>query len=122
MRVAFGYLKRVIVTLGLGETRAYPHTYLTLTFQSYLQIVLGLLLNEKKNSDKRIEAKFAIRKNIQHWLPYDFFEYLDDCGNATVLNYYAHRKYKSFDWFDTMETGIDGKNIYKAMQWKKIDY
>ena len=77
------------------------------------------LLNEKKDSDKRKEAKLAIRKFIQRlypWLPNDYFENLDICENAIVLNYYAHRKFGSFDWFVTMETGIHGKNIYKAMQ------
>jgi hypothetical protein len=77
------------------------------------------LLNEKRDSDERKEAKLAIRGYIQRlcsWLPDNFFENLDVCENAMVLNYYAHRKFGSFDWFVTMETSIDGKNIYKAMQ------
>jgi hypothetical protein len=95
---------------------------LTGTTEDYHQVAHFIpqsLLNEKRDSDERKEAKLAIRGYIQRlcpWLPNNFFENLDVCENAVVLNYYAHRMFGAFDWFVTMETAIDGKTFYKAMQ------
>ena len=77
------------------------------------------LLNDKKDSDEKVTSKTSIRAFILAlcpWLPLDFFENLDVCENAILLNMIAHRHFGAFEWFVTMETGIDGKNIYKAMQ------
>ena len=77
------------------------------------------LLDAKKDSEERKNAKREIRAFILRlcpWLPADFFENLDVCENAVFLNSTAHSHFGAFNWFVTMETGVDGKIIYKAMQ------
>jgi hypothetical protein len=77
------------------------------------------LLDNKSDSEERKIAKRDIRGYILRlcpWLPLDFFQNLDVCENGILLNYEAHRLFGSFDWYVTMETSIDGKNIYKAME------
>jgi hypothetical protein len=77
------------------------------------------LLEDKKDSKERIIAKRDIRGFILRlcpWLPSNFFENLDVCENGLLLNYEAHRLFGAFYWFVTMETDIDGKITYKAMQ------
>jgi hypothetical protein len=77
------------------------------------------LLDVKQDSQERKDAKRAIRTFILRicpWLPPDFFENLDVCENSIFLNSTAHSHFGAFNWFVTMETGIDGKTIYRALQ------
>jgi hypothetical protein len=77
------------------------------------------LLDCKGDSLEKFQKKSSIRSFIRRlcpWLPNDFFDIIDVCENAIVLNYYAHRKQEGFEWFVVMETGADGNTIYKAMQ------
>ena len=77
------------------------------------------LLDDKKDSQNRKNAKINVRTFILAlcpWLPLDFFENLDVCENALFLNTTAHSHFGAFNWFVTMETGIDGSTIYRAMQ------
>ena len=56
------------------------------------------------------------------WLPYNFFETLDVCENAMLLEpTLAHPSFGSFEWFVVMETDADGNTIYKAMQVEEND-
>ena len=96
-------------------------TSLTKTKRSFqvAHFIPHSLLDEKKDSDERKTAKRGIRGFILRlcpWLPPDFFENLDVCENGILLSSDAHNIFGAFDWFVTMETGIDGKTIYKAMQ------
>ena len=50
------------------------------------------------------------------WLPRDFFENLDVCENTILLNKGAHHFFGAFEWFVTMDTGIDGNITFRAMQ------
>jgi hypothetical protein len=64
------------------------------------------LLDDRKDSEDRLVAKRKIRGFISRlcpWLPTDFFENLDVCENAILLNMIAHRYFGAFDWFVTME-------------------
>ena len=77
------------------------------------------LLNDRKDSDDKIQSKTSTRTFVLAlcpWLPSNFFENLDVCENAILLNFEAHRLFGAFEWFVIMETGIDGKTVYRAMQ------
>jgi HNH endonuclease len=77
------------------------------------------LLNERKDSSNTNERKILARSFILQlcpWLANDFFENIDVCENAMLLNSNAHICFGAFEWFVTMETGPDGNTIYRAME------
>ena len=55
-------------------------------------------------------------KRICPWIGDDFFDKLDSCENAILLNIIAHQAQGAFKWFIVMEPGDDGDTVYKAMQ------
>ena len=77
------------------------------------------LQDEKKDSDDTKERKRLVRGFILRlcpWLSNGFFENIDICENALLINSIGHISFGAFEWFVTMETGIDGNTIYRAME------
>ncbi|KAJ3268736.1 hypothetical protein HDV01_002340, partial [Terramyces sp. JEL0728] len=82
-------------------------------------IIPQSLLNAKSDNEERKQGKYAIRSFILRlcpWIPADFFENLDVCENAILLNKEAHRFFGAFEWFIVMEKDSNNNTIYKAMQ------
>jgi hypothetical protein len=77
------------------------------------------LMDHNSDSPEMKERKRDIRSfiiRLCHWLPTDFFDKIDVCENAILLNKEAHRSHEAFEWFVVMEIGTNGSTIYKAMQ------
>ncbi|KAJ3269971.1 hypothetical protein HDV01_000777 [Terramyces sp. JEL0728] len=82
-------------------------------------IIPQSLLNGKSDNEEKKQGKYAIRSfmfRLCPWLPTDFFENLDVCENAILLNHEAHRVFGAFKWFIVMEKDSNNNTIYKAMQ------
>jgi hypothetical protein len=74
------------------------------------------LLDHNNDSPEKKERKQDICSCIFRlcsWLPGDFFDKIDVCENAILLNSEAHKRQKAFEWFVIMETDTDGRTIYK---------
>ena len=77
------------------------------------------LLDERKDSDGTKERKRLVRGFILRlcpWLSNNFFENIDICENALLINSIGHISFGAFEWFVTMETGPDGGTIFRAME------
>ncbi|KAJ3256243.1 hypothetical protein HK103_005606 [Boothiomyces macroporosus] len=82
-------------------------------------IIPQSLLDSKSDGEERKQGKYVIRSFIFRmcpWLPPNFFENLDVCENAILLNQEAHRFFGAFEWFIVMEKDSNNNTIYKAMQ------
>jgi hypothetical protein len=102
-----------------GETDISPLQPDTRKGHQVAHFIPQSLLDETRDEDKRKAVKNDIRGFIMRlcpWLPSNFFENLDVCENAILLNTTAHSHFGAFNWFVVMETSPDGSIVYKASQ------